>query len=63
MRGIAAPQSECKLARHPALNKYTVWSWSMMVFSVIGSGLTVSFSGNVEADETFQQELSKGCGE
>ncbi|MCV2870671.1 IS1595 family transposase, partial [Defluviimonas sp. WL0002] len=63
MLGTAAPQSVRKLARRLGLNKYTLWRWRMLVFSIIGSGSTVSFSGIVEADETFQRESRKGSRE
>ena len=63
MLGDAAPQSVRKLGRQLGLNKYTVWRWRMLVFSVIGSSSTVSFSGIVEADETFQRESRKGSRE
>lgn len=63
MLGAAAPQSVRKLARQLGLNKYTVWRWRMLVFSIIGSSSTVSFSGIVEADETFQRESRKGSRE
>ncbi|MBP0483637.1 IS1595 family transposase [Sagittula salina] len=63
MLGVAAPQSVRKLARQLGLNKYTVWRWRMLVFSIIGSSSIVSFSGIVEADETFQRESRKGSRE
>ncbi|MGR3564685.1 MAG: IS1595 family transposase [Heliomarina sp.] len=63
MLGTAAPQSVRKLARQLGLNKYTVWRWRMLVFSIIGSSSAVSFSGIVEADETFQRESRKGSRE
>ncbi|WP_299358628.1 IS1595 family transposase [uncultured Paracoccus sp.] len=61
--GTSAPQSVRKLARQLRLNKYTVWRWRFLVFSIIGSGGAASFSGIVEADETYQRESRKGSRE
>ena len=48
-----APQSVRKLAKQLDLNKYTIWRWRMLVFSIIGnSGVAATFSGIIEADET-----------
>ena len=58
MLSTATPQSVRKLAEL-GLNKYTICRWRMLVFSVIGSSPAVSFSGIVEADETFQRESRK----
>ncbi len=63
MLGTSAPQSVRKLARHLGLNKYTVWRWRMLVFSIIENGGTTSFSGIIEADETYQRESRKGSRE
>lgn len=63
MLGSPAPQSIRKLARRLGLSKHTVWCWRMLVFSVIGNGSTVRFSGIVEADETYQRESRKGSRE
>lgn len=63
MLGAPAPQSVRKLALQLGLNKYTVWRWRMLVFSIIGSSEGVSFSGVVEADETYQRESRKGSRE
>lgn len=64
MLGTSAPQSVRKLARRLGLNKYTVWRWRMLVFSIIGSrSSSVSFSGIIEADETYQRESRKGSRE
>jgi hypothetical protein len=63
MLGTATPQSVRRLARQLGLNKYTVWRWRMLVFSIIGSSAAASFSGIVEADETFQRESRKGSRE
>ncbi|MCE5974982.1 hypothetical protein LZA78_15995 [Sinirhodobacter sp. WL0062] len=63
MLGTAQPQSVRKLARQLGLNKYTVWRWRLLVFSIIGSGQAASFSGIIEADETYQRESRKGSRE
>lgn len=63
MLGTSVPRSVRKLARRLELNKYTVWRWRMLVFSIIGSGTAESFSGIVEADETYQRESRKGSRE
>ena len=64
MLGSSAPQSVRKLARQLDLNKYTVWRWRMLVFSIIGgSSVAASFSGIIEADETYQRESRKGSRE
>ena len=63
MLGSPVPQSIRKLARRLGLSKHTVWRWRMLVFSVIGNGSTVRFSGIVEADETYQRESRKGSRE
>ncbi|MGP6086848.1 transposase [Antarctobacter jejuensis] len=60
MLGTSAPQSVRKLAKRPGLNKYTVWRWRMLVFSIIGEGAATAFSGIIEADETYQRESGKG---
>ena len=64
MLGTSAPQSVRKLARRLGLNKYTVWRWRILVFSIIGSSISsASFSGIIEADETYQRESRKGSRE
>jgi hypothetical protein len=64
MLGTSTPQSVRKLARQLGLNKYTVWRWRILVFSIIGSSTSsTSFSGIVEADETYQRESRKGSRE
>jgi transposase-like protein len=64
MLGSSAPQSVRKLAKQLDLNKYTVWRWRMLVFSIIGnSSVAASFSGIIEADETYQRESRKGSRE
>jgi hypothetical protein len=63
MLGTSAPQSVRKLAGRLGLNKYTVWRWRMLVFSIIDSSSVVGFSGIVEADETYQRESRKGSRE
>lgn len=63
MLGDAAPQSVRKLAGRLGLNKYTVWRWRMLMFSILGSSSSTSFTGIVEADETYQQESRKGSRE
>ena len=37
-----------KPARHSGLDKNTVWRWRMLVFSIIGEGSAVDFTGFVE---------------
>ncbi|MGB3796026.1 MAG: IS1595 family transposase [Alteraurantiacibacter sp.] len=64
MLGSSAPQSVRKLAKQLDLNKYTIWRWRMLVFSIIGnSSVAASFSGIIEADETYQRESRKGSRE
>ncbi len=64
MLGRPAPQSVRKLAKHLNLNKYTIWRWRMLVFSIIGeSSVAANFSGIIEADETYQRESRKGSRE
>lgn len=63
MLGASDPQSVRKLARELGLNKYTVWRWRILVFSIIKSGTAANFSGIVEADETYQRESRKGSRE
>ncbi|MCF8482006.1 MAG: IS1595 family transposase [Rhodospirillum sp.] len=64
MLGASTPQLVRKLARHLKLNKYTVWRWRMLVFSIIGnSGVAANFSGIIEVDETYQRESRKGSRE
>ncbi|WP_323763499.1 hypothetical protein [Marinovum sp.] len=46
-----APQSVLKLAGRLGLNKYTIWRWRMLMFSIIVGSSAGSFSGIVEADE------------
>ena len=59
-----APQSVRKLAKQLDLNKYTVWLWQMLVFTIIGkSSVPASFSGIIEADQTYQRESRKGSRE
>ncbi len=58
--GSSAPQSVRKLARQFGLNKYTVWHWRMLVFTIIGSVGAARFSGIVAADETYYRESRKG---
>ncbi len=58
------PQSVRKLAKQLDLDKYTVWRWRMLVFAIIGkSSVPASFSGIIEADETYQRESRKGSRE
>lgn len=62
--GSRAPQSVRKLAKQLNLNKYTVWRWRMLVFSIIGnSSVAATFSGIIEEDETYQRESRKGSRE
>ncbi|MFX0546769.1 IS1595 family transposase [Roseovarius sp. S1116L3] len=64
MLGSSAPQSVRKLAKQLDLNKYKVWRWRMLVFSIIGSSISsTNFSGIIEADETYQRESRKGSRE
>jgi transposase-like protein len=63
MLGTSAPQSVRELAKQLKLNKYTVWRWRILVFSIIDSSSAMSFSGIVEADETYQRESRKGSRE
>lgn len=63
MLGTSAPQSVRKLTARLELKKYTVWRWRMLVFSIFGSSSAVSFTGIVEADETYQRESRKGSRE
>ncbi|WP_299845931.1 hypothetical protein [uncultured Jannaschia sp.] len=64
MLGSPAPQSVRELAKQLDLNKYTIWNWRMLVFSVIGnSSIAASFAGIIEADETYQRESRKGSRE
>ncbi|MEQ9240640.1 IS1595 family transposase [Roseovarius indicus] len=60
MLGTSAPQSVRKLAENLELNKHTVWRWRILVFSITGGSGSTSFSGIVEADETYQRESRKG---
>jgi len=61
MLGSSAPQSVRKFAKQLDLNKYTIWRWRMLVFSIIGNtSVAVSFSGIIEADETCQRKSLKG---
>lgn len=43
MLGTSVPLSVRNLARRLGLNKYTVWRWRMLVFSIIGTGGATSF--------------------
>ncbi|WP_157733641.1 IS1595 family transposase [Antarctobacter heliothermus] len=64
MLDTSSPQSVRKLARQLGLNKYTVWRWRMLVFSIIGSSISsTGVSGMIEADETYQRESRKGSRE
>ncbi|MFD2741475.1 IS1595 family transposase [Sulfitobacter aestuarii] len=64
MLGSSPPQSVRKLAKQLDLNKYTIWRWRMLVFSIIGnSSVAATFSGIIEADETYQRESRKGSRE
>lgn len=63
MLGARRPQSIRRLARRLGLNKHTVWRWRMLVFSIIGNGSVNTFSGIIEADETYQRESRKGSRE
>lgn len=64
MLGTSAPRSVRKLAKQLDLKNYTIWRWRMLVFSIIGnSSVAASFSGIIEADETYQRELRKGSRE
>ncbi|MEP1834634.1 MAG: hypothetical protein ABJL57_13300 [Hyphomonas sp.] len=45
MLGTSVPQSVRALAHQLRLNKYTIWRWRMLVFSIIGSGTEMDFSG------------------
>lgn len=59
MLGTSAPLSVGKLALKLGLNKCTVCRLRMLVFSIIGSGTAMRFSGIIEADETYQRESPK----
>ena len=60
----SAPQSVRKLAKQLDLDKDTIWRWEMLVFSIIGnSSVAASFSGIIEANETYQRESRKGSRE
>ncbi|MEP3435292.1 MAG: IS1595 family transposase [Hoeflea sp.] len=63
MLGNSVPLSVRKLARRLGINKYTVWRWRMLVFSIIRSSSPMSFAGIIEADETYQRESRKGSRE
>lgn len=63
MLGTPAPQSVRKLAEQLGLNKYTVWRWRMLVFSIIDFSEKTAFSGIIEADETHHRESRKGSRE
>lgn len=63
MLDTSTPLSVRKLAHWLGLNKYTVWRWRMLMFSIIRSSQAVSFSGIIEADETYQRESRKGSRE
>ena len=64
MLGTSAPKSVRKLAKQLDVNKYTVWRWRMLVFSIIrNTSVAASFSGIIEADETYQRESRKGSRE
>lgn len=64
MLGTSAPRSVRKLAKQLDVNKYMVWRWRMLVFSIIGNNsVAASFSGIIEADETYQRESRKGSRE
>jgi transposase-like protein len=63
MLGTSVPQIVRALAHQLRLNKYAVWRWRMLVFSIIGSGKAMGFSGIIEADETYQRESRKGSRE
>lgn len=63
MLGTSAPQSVRKLAGLLGVDKYTVWRWRMLVFSIIDRGEDTAFSGIIEADETHQRESRKGSRE
>jgi transposase-like protein len=63
MLGTSTPQSVRELARHLGLDKFTVWRWRMLIFSIIRYASTATFSGIVEADETYQWESRKGLRE
>tara|TARA_R110002049_G_scaffold305535_1_gene502472 strand:- start:8127 stop:9125 length:999 start_codon:yes stop_codon:yes gene_type:complete len=64
MLGASTPMSVRKLARKLGVDKYTVWRWRMLVFSIIGNSTSsASFSGIIEADETYQRESRKGSRE
>lgn len=63
MLGTSVLQSVRALAHQLRLNKYTIWRWRMLVFSIIGSGTEMDFSGIIEADETYQRESRKGSRE
>jgi hypothetical protein len=63
MLGASVPHSVRKVARRLSLNKYTVWRWRMLVFSIIGNSPKTGFSGIIETDETDQREARKGSRE
>ena len=63
MLGTSVPLWVRNLARQLGLNKYTVWRWRTLAFSIIGTGGATSFSGIVEADETYQRDSRKGSRE
>ena len=59
MLGSAAPQSVRKLAELLGLNKYTVWRWRMLVFSIIDRGETTAFSEIIEAAKHINGSLGR----
>ena len=63
MLETAQPQSVRKLASRLGLSKYNVRRWRMLVFSIIHTSVGASFSGIVEADETYPRESRKGSRE
>lgn len=64
MLDSSTPQSVRKLARQLGLNKYTVWRRRMLVILISGNSTSsASFSGIIEADETYLRESRKGSRE
>ena len=57
------PLSVRQLARRLRLNKYTAWRWRMIALRTFAGASDKTFSGIVEADETFQKESRKGSRE
>ena len=63
MLGTSAPKSVRLLAKQINLNKYTVWRWRMLVFSIIrNSSVAASFSGIIERNQPPQVSLTSPSG-